>query len=1060
MDNEIKKILTEIRNHLDSISRNTGNISGGYGGTSKNTAIPSTTYGGRGSGSLFNDFFQNRYERKTAKKDAEAFEHYREEARNKISSKRWAQGKSQSEIDKLTERYAKRGVGKDQNIRAEQQAKASAGKAIGAKVGQLIGDAVKKVMDIYLAWYNFEMTTQVKYFEKNTNILKNYMQSYSKILTSGINNSIGAFSGSNLIDLVYGSSKNADNAAKVMTRMNLVKKTEELNFAMDRQKRAMELDNKYIKETAGAVAAVGGAIAMLPGIGTLAGGIIAGVSAAIAGVTEAITEYRMAQLEAATAMAQAAIRFENEMTDETLEEVSGLVEPFRNLAKQIEQTTLKLDTAIMRTVSMFDVNADMLNEHKNAMYGLNIEISEFGKTLEDFEKIQSSYIENANRNVRLSGEDANRIFATARVFGLDENTATQMYSDLNIFNMSIKDGSEMYTHMYKMANKAGVSNKKLIQEIVKNLKTAQKYDFKDGVKGMADMALWAQKTRFNMDNLGSMLDKIQAGTVEDLLSNSAQLQVLGGNAAMMSDPMAMAYEAFNDPASYAKRIQSMTASFGRFDKRTGQTSFNQAEIMQMRAIANATGESYEDIRRQVIQRRKGNEVMKVLGGNNLSREEKELLSANALWDENTKSWMVDVFNKVTGEYEKRNANTITSEDIKNIMPEDNQEQMIDIAKRQLDIQTQNLAVAQEILANETFGMYTTVEGENARRRNIQASTYEINRDKLDERLKQFSNLATRQFESEQKQIEITLSDGAKLMNDYMDVQLKSMDTFINSLGDYVRNLEDLVAQVKNSGSVNVLDAAIRKVETEGNLDTETYNAAVAKISADLRSGQINQYVDEFGNLLDKYRSGIAGAIFSAGASATYDISGSGYESEAETQKKAKNLRLYKNTDGSTSYVIDGKTYSKPDEDFASKPDSYLDTAGVYNVSSIIKDGLISNRGTKIIPVNDMAPTVVSTHVNDTVMAAKPGGPFDTLFNGIFGMVEDIHNYITGQSGTGNGNINVNVNGGIDLKGNGMNIETIRNNNILKKAIVDMIMSGMTEKTNGGKSDLWMSEFRR
>ena len=121
----------------------------------------------------------------------------------------------------------------------------------------------------------------------------------------------------------------------------------------------------------------------------------------------------------------------------------------------------------------------------------------------------------------------------------------------------------------------------------------------------------------------------------------------------------------------------------------------------------------------------------------------------------------------------------------------------------------------------------------------------------------------------------------------------------------------------------------------------------------------------------------------------------------------------------------------------------------------VRDGIVTPNGSShVIPVND---TIVKTHPNDTVLAAKPGGPFDTLFDGIFGMVKEIHSALSGNA---SGNINVNVNGGIDLKSNGVSIENLRNNEMLKRAITEVVMENMSNKVNGGKNDMWKTNFHQ
>lgn len=113
------------------------------------------------------------------------------------------------------------------------------------------------------------------------------------------------------------------------------------------------------------------------------------------------------------------------------------------------------------------------------------------------------------------------------------------------------------------------------------------------------MTQWAMKTRFNMQNLGSMIDKVLDGGLEGVIEQSSRLQVLGGNAAIYSDPFAMMFEAGADPEAYAKRISNMAKGFGSVNRKTGQTEFNWNEVLLLREIAKNSGQDVGDIMNQI-----------------------------------------------------------------------------------------------------------------------------------------------------------------------------------------------------------------------------------------------------------------------------------------------------------------------------------------------------------------------------------------------------------------------------------------------------------------------------
>ena len=257
--------------------------------------------------------------------------------------------------------------------------------------------------------------------------------------------------------------------------------------------------------------------------------------------------------------------------------------------------------------------------------------------------MQSDYTAEG-RSKLLNREDIKKQSSLGKIYlGGDFGTAAELANNTEIFNMGVSDTVDLMGEMSKQVNKIGLDGRKYLKDMVKNLKMAQKYDFKNGVKGMMKMAKWAQNTRFNMDNLPNMIEDIQKGGLEGIITKAAKLQVLGGRFAMGADPIAMAFEAYNDPAALAKRFNSMTMGMGRFNKETGEVEFNGMEMDQMRALAENSGQSIDDIKKQARYNVKKDKVEGFIKDKTLSQEQRMDLVNKAYYQDG--QWKV---NDVTG----------------------------------------------------------------------------------------------------------------------------------------------------------------------------------------------------------------------------------------------------------------------------------------------------------------------------------------------------------------------------------------------------------------------------
>ena len=313
------------------------------------------------------------------------------------------------------------------------------------------------------------------------------------------------------------------------------------------------------------------------------------------------------------------------------------------------------------------MTGDKLAKYSDRMFAYQVEVSKWGKDLEWMQKAQGGYQESTGRNVEWSQNDYETSAGMGMLVG--DDTIAEYISGMEIFNQSVEDSNEKLYTMFKDVSKIGLNGKKYAKELAGSLKLAEKYNFKEGTKSLREMVKWAQNMRFNMGSLDGMLDKVQEGGLEGVIKQSAELQVLGGNFAMGSDPLAMAYESYMDPEAYAKRMNSMIAGQGMFDSKTGEVSFGIASQQMMRQYANSTGQDYKDVLNQARAQVKMAQINgSFTDGQNFNEDQKMLIANKAQYDTETGKWKVQV-----GE-SKVDVGTLSDKDIEALTPSENVEQ--------------------------------------------------------------------------------------------------------------------------------------------------------------------------------------------------------------------------------------------------------------------------------------------------------------------------------------------------------------------------------------------------
>ena len=325
------------------------------------------------------------------------------------------------------------------------------------------------------------------------------------------------------------------------------------------------------------------------------------------------------------------------------------------LAQKTEQWLDKFDQVTNDLgVNLGYTSKEKLEAFQDTMFETAKTAAKFGKSFEDAAKMQQAFIETTGRNRIMGQRDYGNLFGLGKYLG-DEGLAANYASEMEIFNAGVSDSVDMLDEALQDVNRMGLNGRKYTKTLVDNLKLAQKFQFKEGTKSLRNMAKWAENTRFNLASLNGMLDKVQEGGLENVITMGAQFQVLGGHAAMNADPIAMMYEAFADPEAYAKRMQDMTKGYGQIDKKTGETKFSGNEMMMMRQLAKIQGRSVEEVENE---------------------------ANNATYNKETGQFQVKV--KRGNQYVDTDVSQLTQEDLDKLMPEKHNERMEDYMSTVID----------------------------------------------------------------------------------------------------------------------------------------------------------------------------------------------------------------------------------------------------------------------------------------------------------------------------------------------------------------------------------------
>lgn len=687
----------------------------------------------------------------------------------------------------------------------------------GGLLGDRIVDKVRRIGDALTGLGKAASTVYLKTLEKEQNIWLQQQQVYGKTLETGSNifkRSISAFGkgmngalNTTFTSILQGvtegaytaASNSIDYASEAMK--NSFKDFSDraaLGFLEATSKAEMELKNKMANNemiNAGFSAATG-VLNAIPGVGAAVAGAISGILSNIVQIGQEIDvtqdQFELQRLQRKSEIEQQKINYITELMSQVVDLSSEFGKSALNFSKSIENVVQATDESAKQIANITGMSGANAKQYEDFMFkalkNLSFQNSE-GKTTyldEDSKSLlqaQKLYNEATTRNQVMSSEEFIKNSMLGTVLG-DKNLASTLLGDMDYFNKSIETGTDLIFEMFKEANKAGVSNKKFAKDLQQNLKLAQKYTFKGGIKGMMEMSLWAQKTRFNMQGLESIVDKVQDGGLEGVITQAAKLQVLGGHMAMGSDPIAMMYEAWSDPESLAKRFSDMTKGIGHFNSKTGEVDIKGADAMMLKQYAEATGINYNDARAQITQRIKGEQIDKQLR-NKYTDQQKALIYNKAKLNENG-DWVVTLDNGQT-----KGINELEEGDWNSLMP------------------------TEESIEDYVSKIYSILNEERGAKNKQQADLADATKDTIFEEFRKRIELTLTSTEGERGKALIgMIKESAQEATKLMDLELQRFEALKDKFGEFFKIINANVTEAtqKFNDSTNNLNKALKYIQ--------------------------------------------------------------------------------------------------------------------------------------------------------------------------------------------------------------------------------------------------------
>lgn len=289
------------------------------------------------------------------------------------------------------------------------------------------------------------------------------------------------------------------------------------------------------------------------------------------------------------------------------------------LAKSVGLSSKSILSTAIRTVEM---NSKM--QHSMSYNISNTEMLRMQSTM--MSKLQRNVsIDQVQRDrngeiIPIEDSTLENLIAASKVFG--EESVGNIVAGFDKLGISMKSAAKATGKLYKEAESYGINLQKYTQNFTSNLDMAQRYNFRNGVNGLKEMARKATEIRQDMKQVASFADKV--GSVTGAVEAAANLQVLGGSFAALSNPLAMLNESLTDMNGLQDRFNQMTAGAASYNSVTHQIEMDPVTRMRMKRAAEAMGVDYGNLLDQSFAQARKGEIERQINTNGIGGIDEKL----------------------------------------------------------------------------------------------------------------------------------------------------------------------------------------------------------------------------------------------------------------------------------------------------------------------------------------------------------------------------------------------------------------------------------------------------
>lgn len=327
-------------------------------------------------------------------------------------------------------------------------------------------------------------------------------------------------------------------------------------------------------------------------------------------------------------------------------EVFTLSNAFSNFTSNLISKGVGAISKFDQVINDVQKNAGIaMDDNAESFANLTRNVAEYGMSVENAGQMMTAMSEELNTtNFSVLSKATEDLAAVEGATGASLENITGISGQLMRMGKTSEEVKDYFDEASKMAQKFGVSSKRALDAISRNIKKMREMGFVGGEKSLQRMVVTAERLNMNVDEIFDVAKR--ARTIEGAMEMASELQLAGGSFANIN-PMDLLAASRKGPEELQKILTQMGGDVGRFNKETGEYEFDPVDVDRLQMVADATGQTLDSVMNGIQKSGLDKQKLEPFSGmlDGLEEADKALLGSSISdmmkWDEEKGAFVLD-----------------------------------------------------------------------------------------------------------------------------------------------------------------------------------------------------------------------------------------------------------------------------------------------------------------------------------------------------------------------------------------------------------------------------------